>query len=859
MVALRLFGSAQVLGPDGTSIDALVRQTKRMALLAYLAAATPRGLHRRDKLLAIFWPELDEPHARNALSQALHVLRGSLGEGAIVARGESEVGVDAGVVRCDVVAFEAALAAGKPEAALELYRGDLLDGFFVSGLVEFERWVEGERVRLRQRVYEAAWAVADSSARLGNSPQAVTRARWASALQPLDDVSTRRLMLFLDALGDRSGAIQAYQSFRRALAEELALEPAAETRALAERIARAESKDGPSSVATGQDPAAAPTAPLEPPAAPSAPRIRSRWRTRSLALSMVGASAVLAAAVTMTSTQLLSEPRQPRIVVLPFQNLGPPQSGYFAEGVRDEIAGRLALSGSAHVLAGNAARRYADASDTARASPDDFFLDGTASWQPRDSGGGAFLRVRLTLTHPRDSTTLWGAVFEKEIAQSRELFELYESVAQRVVNELNVALSAPYNGKRATIPTTSLDAYSSYLRGRDYLRRTSTPVNFRAAIASLEQAVALDPKFPQALAWLIHANTDAEWLAGMGQQHLDRAAELARRALALAPGDPDVNNKLAHYYYVCCEDYERAMWHLTASNAARPADAQTVMFMGNINKRQGKWDAAIEQYQRAIRLDPTFRWPQLNLAHAQMWRRRYDDAERTFQRVLETEPQDIFAHAHLAWIAVLRHGNTARARRIVANAAASSDGYTEMRIPFYLELIDRKYDSALALLRAPAPGLTGSLLNEPLVSDAIRRALVLRLKGDSAAARRQFDTARAELETAMPAASGRRAKLLFHSGLAIAYAGLGRADDARAHAGDVIAGAPLTVDAIEGPKYLLHVAIARAMLGEADAAIDLLEQLLAVGAPVTRASIGAEPFWETLRGQPRFQRLVGRR
>ena len=155
MVELRLLGPVQISASDGRDFAALLRQAKRSALLAYLATAAPRGLCRRDTLLALFWPESDEPHARASLSQALYVLRNTLGLQAILARGDDDVGVDRDVVWCDVAAFEAALDAATPDVALTLYRGDLLQGFFVDGAPEFERWLDSERTRLRHRAADA--------------------------------------------------------------------------------------------------------------------------------------------------------------------------------------------------------------------------------------------------------------------------------------------------------------------------------------------------------------------------------------------------------------------------------------------------------------------------------------------------------------------------------------------------------------------------------------------------------------------------------------------------------------------------------------------------------------------------------
>src|SRR3989454_11659839 len=129
VVEFRILGALNLLGAGGRELTSVLAQPKRVALLAYLAAATPRRLHRRDSLVPLFWPELDQEHARAALRQALHVVRDALGTDVIATRGDEEVGLDLELVSCDVVAFDRAGTAGRRRAALELYRGNLLEGF----------------------------------------------------------------------------------------------------------------------------------------------------------------------------------------------------------------------------------------------------------------------------------------------------------------------------------------------------------------------------------------------------------------------------------------------------------------------------------------------------------------------------------------------------------------------------------------------------------------------------------------------------------------------------------------------------------------------------------------------------------
>src|SRR5437016_4181677 len=148
MVEFRLLGTLSLTTADGREAGSLLSQPRRLALLAYLAAATPRGPHRRDTLLALFWPELDQEHARAALRQSLHVLRSALGADAMVSRGDEEIGLDFERIWCDVAAFARAIDGGELGQALDLYRGNLLEGFFISDAPEFERWLESERAKL---------------------------------------------------------------------------------------------------------------------------------------------------------------------------------------------------------------------------------------------------------------------------------------------------------------------------------------------------------------------------------------------------------------------------------------------------------------------------------------------------------------------------------------------------------------------------------------------------------------------------------------------------------------------------------------------------------------------------------------
>lgn len=850
MVELRILGSLQLSAADGRHVETLVRHPKRTALLAYLAAAQPRGHHRRDTLLALFWPESDAARARAALNQALYVLRSTLGEQALVPRSDGEVGLNHELVWCDATAFEAALDSGRSGDALDLYRGNLLEGFFVTGAPEFERWLERERARLRERAAEGAWALAEARAAARDPVEAERWARRAAELAPADEAVARRLMTFLNNLGDRAAAIRAYEAYVAKLAGEYELEPSAETRALAAAIRR---EERPAASVLPDKPVLA-----SPPALPGAAGRRWISSRRALAGSLV-ASALAAAVWLGVATHQRSirgaPSGVPRVLVLPFQNLGAPGDAYFAEGITDEITARLAMVKGLKVIGGQAAARYKGTNKSPRQVGEElgveYVLEGTVSWQRTRSGPGR-VRVRPALINARDETQVWAAVLDQD-ANMSELFRILSGITQRVVDELHVALGPRQRPGLSDIPTKSLDAYDYYLRGRTFAHGTWSAKSNLAAIQMFERAVERDSGFALAYARLAFSHTEAFWLNDLSPAHLDSAKVAVERALALDPSLPEAHVALGHYYEACCGDYERALRHLETAYATRPSDAVVVMLIGNVHKRHGEWDEAIQFYERAASLDPGWDPPLLNLGVVQLWLHRYDEAEQTSRRALSLEPREAFAYTILASVPLLRDGDIATARRLVLEAAVS-DAYEGMRLPFYIELWDHNYQTALARTRGGEPA--GWFWEDWLVNDHVRRALTLRLLGDSSKARVHFDSARAQLEMQLPRAARRQVHNSIESALAITYAGLGRRGEAIELATRLVASNPRGVDALDGPSVLENLALAYVLAGERRSALDLIERVLSMPACFSPQLLRLDPLWDPLRGDPRFERLA---
>src|SRR5260370_30604503 len=183
MIRLHLLGALELAASDGRDLHPLVAQPKRLAVLAYLAARPASEFVRRDTLLGVFWPELDQGAARRSLRQTLHVIRTHLGNDALNTRGDDEVAVNPGAVACDVPEFLALVAEGRLDDASEAYRGDLLAGFFLGGgSAPFEQWLGTERQRLLGLAPKCRWSPARAADRPGVPSAAAARARRAAPL-----------------------------------------------------------------------------------------------------------------------------------------------------------------------------------------------------------------------------------------------------------------------------------------------------------------------------------------------------------------------------------------------------------------------------------------------------------------------------------------------------------------------------------------------------------------------------------------------------------------------------------------------------------------------------------------------------
>ena len=267
MIELRLLGLHGLRGPDGRELGPLLAQSKRFALLAYLATGHGDGYHRRDSLAALFWPELDQFGARRALRNTLYHLRATLGEGVIISRGDDAIAIDRSMLTSDVARLRDAVDASRYEEAVACYGGVLLEGMhFVNGGEAFEDWLSRERLAITTLMMRALDALIERDELAGHISDAARWAQRACDLAPDDETRLRRSMSLLERGGDTGGALRLYEIYAQHLGAEFDATPSAETVALAKRI-----RDG------GRPPLAR-IEPASPASSPSAQRIATRLK-----------------------------------------------------------------------------------------------------------------------------------------------------------------------------------------------------------------------------------------------------------------------------------------------------------------------------------------------------------------------------------------------------------------------------------------------------------------------------------------------------------------------------------------------------------------------------------------------------
>jgi DNA-binding SARP family transcriptional activator/Tfp pilus assembly protein PilF/TolB-like protein len=541
MIRLRLLGPVELdaSGQPEQGLAEVLHRPKRLALLGYLCLAAPGGFVRRDTLLGVFWPELDQHHARAALNQSLYILRRALGAGALPTRARDEVGLDATGVWCDVAAFRSALREGRLEEALDLYRGPLLDGLYVGGGGAFEEWLAGERSRLQDAAADAARRLAEQAERAGDRAAGIRWARRALALAPLDEDAFRRLATLLEASGEHGAALEASDGFTRLLRQEYEAEPSAETRAL---IAAIRAGASPAALRAGA-PAGIPTAGESGPDAASSARAGERPgrppaaggsvpRRRLPAIVGLALVTALGAALVLWPSGASPVPAYSanRVLVLPFRYSGDDEHAFLAEGLVTLLSAALDGAGRLRSVDPHAALALGSASDSGAGDAPHVLAGRLGAGllvlgDIVEMDGRFRVSARILEVGPAGERLLGEARSE---AGSEGLFGAVDIIASTLIAALSGGPDERLAGVAATT-TGSLPALKEYLAGEAHL----VAGDYSAAVTALQRALLLDSLFALAHYRL---STGASWI---GQDSLARASSRAAVVLGtrLAPRD----------------------------------------------------------------------------------------------------------------------------------------------------------------------------------------------------------------------------------------------------------------------------------------------------------------------------------
>ena len=567
--------------------------------------------------------------------------------------------------------------------------------------------------------------------------------------------------------------------------------------------------------------------------------VGARWaRGWGYAAGIVAVGAV--AVVLLLRVPGDAAPAIPRLVVIPFENLGAPTDEYVADGITEAITTRLSAISNLAVISRQSAIQYKGSVKTARQIGDElnvqYLLTGTLQ-RERPSDPSSNVRINPQLTDASDDANLWSKSFDVDLT---ELFRVFSEIGEEVARQLDFSLLEPARRTLAVQPTGNQEAYDAYLRGKDHFARRLAEPDAASAVEMFQRATELDTTFAEAFAALSHARAWYAWDFD-GPDQLTMAKDAIDRALRLAPERSEVRIAAGYFSYYGSLEYDVALDRFNSVRQQEPNNADVIAAVGLIRRRQGDWAGAVEEFVTAFELSPQDYFVASLVAQTYGGLRRYDDAERYIDRAISLAPAVADAHILKAWLYVHRDGTTERAWQVVRQASPvdSTDFYN---LRMWLHLLDGEPDQAAALA-SMAPVEEGAVRAKWFVPYVAARRDSARLLADSA--RVLYEQLVAD----------RPSEPQLRSYLGAAYAVLGHSEDAIREGSQAVA---LRPDGFTGPTLVWNLALIYAILGDHDAT---LEQLLRFGSAPSRVDLpplGLDPSWATLRQDSRFQQLTGR-
>jgi eukaryotic-like serine/threonine-protein kinase len=600
---------------------------------------------------------------------------------------------------------------------------------------------------------------------------------------------------------------------------------------------------------------------MEPAVTPSVPDTAARRSARPPVRLPTWLAFVLGLLVTASMGMLiwqrshrggeLTDTGSKRLAVIPFENLGAPEDEYFADGMTDEVRGKLASVSGLQVIANRSVAEYKRSTKTYQQIGQElgvqYLLIGKVRWE-KQAGAQSRVRVSPELIDVSSSSTRWQQPFDAALT---DVFQVQGEIAGKVARALDVALGESERERIEVRPTRNLAAYDAFLRGEEASDRMSTfdPPAIARAAAAYEQAVALDSTFAPAWARLSQARSNIYTNGVPTPAGADQARRAAERALALAPDRPEGRLALGDYYTQVLTDYPKALEQYTLGQRVAPTNAELLTSAALAEQAVGRWEAALEHLQRAQSLDPRSPSTARRLAVTLLWLRRYPEALAASDRAVGLAPTNLSILEGKA-LNYLAQGDLAGAREVLRAPVRDVDPTALVAfVANYWDLFWALSDDQQQLLLR----LTPTAFGDDRFVWAHSLAQTYSLRGDAARARAYADSGRMAVEAQLQATPQDPQRTVLH-GLALAY--LGRNADAvreGERAGTLL---PISRDAYTGPYIQHQLARIYVRVGLPERALEILEQLVKIPYYLSAGMLRIDPEWKPLHNNPRFQRLV---
>ena len=649
MFSLKLFGSP-TLEIESATVTGRPVQRHRLALLALLALA-PGQRMSRDKLIAYLWPERDAENGRNLLKQASYVLRVELGESALLSEND-ELKLNTQLVEVDAVAFDAALGMSDFSTAVQLYRGPLLDGFFLSAAEEFEEWIEQERVRYATAYGGALEKMAVISEFEGDFVRATEWWKRRAAHDPHDSRVAARLIQALDAGGNRALALQHAAIHQHILEQEFGIEASAELTHLVEQLRK--TPEPPTELVR--------TTPAEAPArsSDSSPLVT---RNRRSHVGVVIAAIVLAA-LAVYAAWPRTNGIEPSVAVLPFINLTADSGNdYFSDGLTEDIITQLSLIDGLKVISRTSSMFYKGSKKPVRQIASDLrvghVLEGSVR---RDSAG---IRITAQLIDARVDHHVWAQNFEFTADDS---FRAQDEIAAAVARALAPSFKRGKQTEVAGIGTRDPQAYDFYQRGRHFWNMRTREAHARA-VANFRSAIERDSSYANAWAGLANTYMTSFQLGytDLGEEETySRMKWAAERAIALDDRSADAHTALSSVLW-WQRNWPGAERELRRALELNPGDANARAWYMQLLGGMGRLKEALREVRRAHEQDPFAIIVTLNHGWICYLLKDYDCAAEQQRSAAELNPGWPAAHVQLA-VTLAHQGLHSQAQSAAARA-----------------------------------------------------------------------------------------------------------------------------------------------------------------------------------------------